>query len=175
MNKLTDQNGDYNFEGFTDLAEYCKVQMEKAPEHMKQYTSVEYFAESGVHTIEDFIKWELYGMISDLSKEANGFRLRFDWTQKSVEELQKDVEYYEQEAEAAFEREQKWQQEAVIEWHAHLKSLVSLGAKDFRQALNWDLAAEDCLDDPQGYGYYCYTKGLPYSKERVIERMLRAA
>jgi hypothetical protein len=39
MNKMTDQNGNYNFEGFTDLAEYCRVQMEKAPEHMKEYTS----------------------------------------------------------------------------------------------------------------------------------------
>ena len=90
MERFTDENGQYNFEGFTSLEEY--VAAEQA-----QYAhtpGISFYHEAGVFTIEDKIKWDIYGMISDASKELNGCRARFDWIQFSVEELYADYESY---------------------------------------------------------------------------------
>ena len=131
-----------------------------------------WYNESGVYTIEDAIKWELYGAISDVSKEANGFRARFDWMGMSVAELEKELEYYIKAANETFEREQRWEKRAIISWKSHLRHLVSIGAKDIRTALEWDMAAEDVSGDA---GFYCYHKGIGYKQERLINRVLKAA
>jgi hypothetical protein len=52
---------------------------------------------------------------------------------------------------------------------SHYADLVNMGAKDFRQALAWDMEAEDC--ESWDFGFYCYHKNLSYSKERVLERL----
>ena len=92
MERFTDENGDYNFEGFTSLEAYCADQQSQYPNN--QYVGLSWYHESGVTTIEQKIKWDIYGMISDASKELNGCRARFDWIQFSVEELYADYESY---------------------------------------------------------------------------------
>jgi len=146
-----------------DMAEYVR-----SPE----FNDVAWYNESGVYTIEDAIKWELYGAISDVSKDANGFRARFDWMGMSVAELEKELEYYIKASNETQEREQKWEQRATIAWRAHLRHLVSIGAGNIQTALKWDMAAEDADMDP---GMYCYLKGISYRKERLISRVLKAA
>ena len=90
MERFTDKNGDYNFEGFTSLEEYVAAELVKYP----HTAGIGFYHEAGVFTIEDKIKWDIYGMISDASKELNGCRARFDWIQFSVEELYADYESY---------------------------------------------------------------------------------
>jgi len=135
------------------------------------FMEVKFYNECGVFTIEDAIKWELYGMISDVSKEANGFRARFNWQDMSIDALEKELDYYAKEASETYEREQKWEQEATIEWKAHLRHLVSIGAKDSPTALKWDMLAEDA-EEP---GSYCYSKGLSYSTEPLIVKLIGLA
>ena len=47
-----------------------------------------------------------------------------------------------------------------------------MGAKNFKQALAWDVQAEECeYEGYIDYGFYCYKKGLAYGKQRVLERL----
>ena len=47
-----------------------------------------------------------------------------------------------------------------------------MGAKNFKQALAWDIQAEECeYEGYIDYGFYCYKKGIAYNKQRVIERL----
>ena len=160
---------------FTTLEAFCEA---KKAHDMAEYgrspefNEVAFYNESGVYTIEDAIKWDLYSTISDVSKEANGFRARFDWMGMSVAELEKELEYYIKEANETFEREQKWEEENLQSWKTHLRHLVSIGAQDIRTALEWDMAAEDVSGDA---GFYCYHKGIGYKQERLINRVLKTA
>lgn len=140
--------------------------------HAAGSSDVAFYNESGVFTIEDAMKWELYGTISDVSKDANGFRARFDWQSMTLDQLQKELDYYYKESLETQEREAKWEEENTTSWKAHLRHLVSIGAKDIPTALTWDMAAEDANHDP---GMYCYLKGISYSKERLINRLLKVA
>lgn len=160
---------------FTTLEAFCEA---KKAHDMAEYgrspefNDVAWYNESGVYTIEDAIKWDLYSTISDVSKDANGFRARFNWQEMTIAELEADLEYYYKAANETYEREVKWEKRATIAWKAHLRHLVSIGAGDIQTALKWDMAAEDADMDP---GMYCYLKGISYRKERLINRVLKAA
>ncbi len=47
------------------------------------------------------IRESLYSQISDVSKIANGSRIRFDWREYSVEILEMELAYWERKAEQA--------------------------------------------------------------------------
>jgi hypothetical protein len=51
-----------------------------------------HWADMGVYTVEDFKRCQLINGISDASKELYGCRLRFDWDEKTVEELEQTYE-----------------------------------------------------------------------------------
>ena len=56
---------------------------------MSKYTDdLSYWAEMGVYTAADFIRNELINGISDASKDLYGCRLRLEWDNYSIEELQ---------------------------------------------------------------------------------------
>jgi len=84
---------------------------------MSKYTDdLSYWAEMGVYTAADFIRNELINGISDASKDLYGCRLRLEWDNYSIEELQDTYdnicrqlnEQYELEKEAeAYEAEMK--------------------------------------------------------------------
>ena len=87
---MKDVNGQYNFEGFTQLEDYVAAELVKYPHTV----GLSFYHEAGVFTIEDKIKWDIYGMISDASKSLNGCRARFDFLQFSVEELYAEYNSY---------------------------------------------------------------------------------
>jgi hypothetical protein len=69
-------------------------------------------------------------------------------------------------------RIEEMEAEAYKALHKHLAGLVSMGAKDFKQALAWDIQAEECEHDGfVDFGFYCYKKGIAYNKQKVIERL----
>ena len=118
-------------------------------------------------------KEQLLTLISDCHKDARGFRPRGIYNDLSVEELKSVLDDLVVEANEAYEYQQKLENENYRELHKHFSNLVNMGAKDFRQALDWDMQAEDCVHDEgfQDFGFYCYKKGIAYSKERVIKRL----
>tara|TARA_B100000927_G_scaffold290625_1_gene289999 strand:- start:222 stop:596 length:375 start_codon:yes stop_codon:yes gene_type:complete len=114
-------------------------------------------------------KDQLLSMISDVHKDAYGFRPRGLYTGMTVKELEVELDRL---CEAASEEADRIEKLEAENWKAlkkHLSGLVDIGAKDFRQALAWDMQAEDVPE--YDFGYYCFHKGVAYSKERVLARL----
>jgi hypothetical protein len=131
MEKFTDQNGQYNFEGFTSLEEYVASEQAQYP----HTPGISFYHEAGVFTIEQKIKWDIYGMISDASKELNGFRNRFDYTVFTVEELYAEYERYVQMAQDELNYEENLRK-------ANIQAMLDAGAPDEETAARWSESDE---------------------------------
>ena len=117
-------------------------------------------------------KEQLLSEISDVHKDAYGFRPRGRYNDWSVSDLKVELDSLYEEASAEYERMQKAENASWIALKAHFANLVNMGAKDFRQALDWDMQAEDCAHDGyRDYGFYCYHKNIAYGKQRTLERL----
>jgi hypothetical protein len=137
MERFTDQNGQYNFEGFTSLEDYVAAEIVKYPHTV----GLSFYHEAGVFTIEDKIKWDIYGMISDASKELNGCRARFDWIQFSVEELYADYESYVR----MIENENNYEENLK---KANIQAMLDAGAPNEEAAERWAQEDEyDCQEE----------------------------
>ena len=75
---------------------------------MSKYTDdLSYWAEMGVYTAADFIRNELINGISDASKDLYGCRLRLEWDNYSIEELQDTYDNICRQLAEQFEMEQE--------------------------------------------------------------------
>lgn len=70
---------------------------------------LKHWAEMGVYTAADFIRHNLINGISDASKDLYGCRLRLEWDNYSIEELQDKYDDICRSLNAEFEREQEWE------------------------------------------------------------------
>ena len=127
-----------------------------------------HWAESGIFTIEQYERSSIVGYISDTYKSAHGFRPRMDFDSMTMVELEEFADQVSKEASEEYERQQTMESECYVIFKKHLANLVDMGAKDFKQALVWDMEAMDVNGD---VGYYCYMHNLAYGKQRVIERL----
>ena len=134
----------------------------------------EHWAEYGIFNIAQYERYSLESYIYDAYKDAHGFRPRhIDFKSMSMDELEKMADQVSEEVAESIKQREQAENEAYESLKKHLKGLVDMGAKDFRQALEWDLDAEGCTHDGfNDYGFYCYKKGIAYSKERVISRLV---
>jgi hypothetical protein len=83
---------------------------------MSKYTDdISYWNEMGVFTVEDFKRNELINGISDASKDLYGCRLRLEWDNYSIEELQDEYDSICDALNAEFEREQEYEREKAEE------------------------------------------------------------
>ena len=115
---------------------------------------------------------QLLTYISDVHKDAYGFRPRGSYDNYSVVELKAELDRLCEIAEEEYKRQQELEAEAYEALKKHLTELVNIGAKDFKEALAWDIQAEECeYEGYIDYGFYCYKKGLAYGKQRVLERL----
>jgi len=113
-------------------------------------------------------KAELLTYISDLHKDVNGFRPRGLYDDLSIDELKKECDSLGEELEenyrvACIRRIKNW-----IALKKYFAKLVEMGAKDFRQALQWDMEAEGANGD---FDYYCFLKKISYFKADALERL----
>ena len=82
------------------LEEYCekKTAEYKANGWSTVSCEIEFYNDAGVYTLEDAIKWELYGTYSDIHKDARGFRPRFNFLEYTVNELEEMINDVSEEA-----------------------------------------------------------------------------
>ena len=117
-------------------------------------------------------KEQLLTYISDVHKDARGFRPRGIYNDYSVPELKKVLDDLSEEAHQEALRIERMEKENWKELKKHLSGLVDMGAKNFKQALARDIQAEDCEHEGwTDYGFYCYKKGIAYRKESVLTRL----
>ena len=129
-----------------------------------------HWAEMGVFNIEQYERYSLVSYISDAHKDAHGFRPRhFDYDSMSMDELKALADRISDEVVESIKLEEAREAEAYKSWKEHLGSLMDMGASNIKQALQWDLDAEDVNGD---LGYYCYLKGISYHKEKLVSRIV---
>ena len=119
---------------------------------------------------------DMLQVISDLSKSAYGYRVRLDYNGMSDEELQDTWDGFLRASDEAEKLEQQQQAEAWDTFLNDLNAIVESGAKDIATALRWDMDAYDIEHGPVQYdvGFYCYKRGIAYSKEAEITAMMEA-
>ena len=112
---------------------------------------------------------QLLTYISDTHKDAYGFRPRGLYNDMSVQELKDELDRLCEAASEEADRIHNLEKRSWLALKSHYANLVDMGAKDFRQALAWDMQAEDV--ESWDFGFYCYHKGIAYRKERVLARL----
>jgi hypothetical protein len=108
----------------------------------------------------------ILSIISDLTKDATGSRIRLDYQSMTDSELQSTFDFYSDLLEVNEQRESVMRLRAQKDWEQSLERLMSMGATSMAQAIAWDMEAEGVNDND--YGFYCYLKGLSYDLEARI-------
>ena len=100
------------------LNAHADLMMEQEPGlWMSHYTDdMSYWADMGIHTVEDFKRNQLINGISDASKDLYGCRLRLDWDEMSIEQMEATYDNICAQLRIQFEEEQ-----AAEAWEAECK------------------------------------------------------
>ena len=118
---------------------------------------------------------EMLQTISDLSKEAYGYRVRLDYATMSDAELRDTWDGFIRAADAAFEQEKVQAARAKTIWEEDIQQLIKVGAGDRATAIRWDMEAMDAKNGDQlDAGYYCYLRGIGYSLEHEVRQLIAA-
>lgn len=104
-------------------------------------------------------------LISDLSKDATGGRLRFDWAAMSDKELQRWWDYLTDEAERTGALEAEHNAAALVEYETRLNAMINDHGISKADAIRWDMQAEllwtnTCSE--QEFEHYLYKLGLGF-------------
>ena len=130
-----------------------------------------HWAEMGVFNIDQYERQSLISYISDAHKDAHGFRPRhFDYESMSMDELKALADRISDEVAESIKLEEEREASAYQAWKTHLRGLMDMGASNIKQALVWDMQAENA--DEYDLGYYCFLKGISYRKEKMVSRIL---
>lgn len=106
------------------------------------------------------LKDDLYGYISDASKDAQGFRTRMDISGMTIEELMVEADYWEGRVIEAIEDERAHEKEAVAEFEQLVADTINMGAGDRETAIRWLKSSDEWYENDESY--FEYSWGLPY-------------
>lgn len=110
-------------------------------------------------TFSDWTKQDLLDIMSDLSKDAYGFRVRnVNWSAMTLEELIVEANNYSAISKEAMEQEELWAAKKLEEFEATLQSVIDSGAGDELTALHWIIDAEEEMI--YDLGYFMYSIGV---------------
>lgn len=108
--------------------------------------------------------------ISDLSKDAYGFRVRnTDWASMSFEELAAEVNRFSAIVEENEAEERAASEKALADFEARVEELINSGAGDRETAIRWIVSAYESVDLMYGGSYICYDLGI---RSRELEQEL---
>lgn len=106
------------------------------------------------------LKDDLYGYISDASKDAQGFRTRYDISDMTIEELMVEADYWEGRVIEAIEEERAREKVAIAEFEKAVANTIAIGAGDRETAIRWLKGDDEWYVNDESYFEYSY--GLPY-------------
>lgn len=159
------------------LEEYCekKTAEYKAKGWSTIGCNIEFYNDAGVYTLEDAIKWELYGEYSDWYKDTHGFRPRFDFTEYSIQELKDMIDdVYKQYQEVA-RMEKQEERRAWVNLRKEIIDHAEYFNISLKKSLEENIIKADVMYGDSGkvdLGYYCYKRGIPFSKYKIITKVL---
>ena len=113
-------------------------------------------------------------IISDLYKDAKGFRPSAAWMQSFIEMSQEDqqtvMDDLQEAVDSEIEHEREREDRAYTYWSNEIYDMTIVHNISFVDAIRWDMQAEDAVND---LGFYCYRRGLAYRHEDEISRLLK--
>ena len=159
------------------LEEYCekKTAEYKAKGWSTIGCNIEFYNDAGVYTLEDAIKWELYGEYSDWYKDTHGFRPRFDFTEYSIQELKDMIDDVYKEYQEVARMEKQEERRAWVNLRKEIIDHAEYFNIPLKKALEENIIKADVMYGDTGQvdlGYYCYKRGIPFSKYKVITKIL---
>lgn len=116
---------------------------------------------------------EMLQVISDLSKEAYGFRVRKDYAAMTDAELQDQWNRFFDAAADRQDQETSREELAYDKWISHVTSLARINSVSLATAIRWDMDAEGA-HDARGIDYYCYLAGIDYDRVQEIQNYFDA-
>ncbi len=130
-----------------------------------------HWAGYGVHTVEDFQRWELETYIYDAHKDAFGVKGRhYDFASMTMEDLQKEADYISAEVERSINEEKEAEDENLKKFEQRIANTIENGASDRETAIRWILDAEGLVNE-QDPEYICYSLGLSYNQKNMFQDM----
>lgn len=98
---------------------------------------------------------EMLNLMSDLSKEAYGFRVRKDYTDCSDEEIQTDWDYYIATADQRWANEAAAEAKCLADWKKRINTMCAKFGINRHDAVRWDMQAIDGEEDFEHYLWKC--------------------
>lgn len=110
---------------------------------------------------------DLYGYISDASKDALGYRFRMDISGLSFAELEAQCDYWSKQVEITIDQEKQESEFCVKEFKALVARTIEMGAKDEETALRW-ISDTETFYHGQDVEHFVWKQGIlftDYGKE----------
>ncbi|MGA1713679.1 MAG: hypothetical protein ACO4CS_20535 [bacterium] len=104
---------------------------------------------------------ELLCTISDLHKEARGFRPSLDrYELKTDDELMAEIEWLGREVKEEIEREQQIDALCITRFNDEVAIFIQQGAANRSTAIRWMLQAQGYDETPADADFICYNNGI---------------
>ena len=132
---------------------------------------LEYWAEIGITSIAQYERDSLISFISDVSKDAYGFRMRRDWDSMSMAELEALADDISKAAAEAAKREEEEQAKAVETFETNVIDMIDMGAENRETAIRWIVESLD-MGPSATAEYACYNLGLSYGCANMFDGIL---
>ena len=127
-----------------------------------------------IGTIKE-LKDELYGYISDASKDAQGFRTRYDISDMTIEQLMVEADYWTGRVIEAIEEDKIREAENKADFEAAIAATIEAGAADRATAVRWMYDAYcEAENWDMGLDHWFWSMGLGYSDSHTYEQEFRS-
>jgi len=116
-------------------------------------------------------------LVSDLHKDAYGFRpgtqYWTDWSFMTAAEKQTEFERLMQAAREEDDRQAKREHEAYLAWSVDITELMAQHDISEARAIIWDM--QNYVSGIEDLSLYCYKRGLSWSIEMEIEKLIKGS
>lgn len=168
-----------NLKDCKTLEEYCEKAIQyykdQGYSHTPLHAQLLFYQQNGVNTLEEAIKWDLYGTYSDIYKDAHGFRPRFNFLEYTIEKLEQMIDDVSDEAKEIAEMERREERRAWVNLRKEIIDHAEYFNIPLKKALEENIIKADVMYGDTGQvdlGYYCYKRGIPFSKYKIITKVL---
>jgi hypothetical protein len=134
---------------------------------------IEHWRSYGIHSVEDYDRYQLVNVIVDLHKDAFGFKPSYgELMSMTTEDLQEQLISVERSLKATMEGEANAEAIKVEEFEAAITKTMETGNVDRNTAMGWLLDAEIEDNYEKSPDYLIWSLGLPSKYAKEFEKAL---
>lgn len=136
-------------------------------------TDLDHWAEYGIHTVEDFERYQLETSIYEGHKDAFGVKGRhYDFASMTIEQLREEAAWIDEQAQAAYEREKAQEEAGLVSFKELVQRTIEMGAGDEETALRW-LTQNDTFYHGQDVEHWVWEKGILFTDygRKLVKRL----